>query len=70
MIFASIFAVNALHTLMRHGHVAKVTSLLFLTPIVAVFLEWAMFSVVPTPLSVTGIIVTCMGVALVPRRRD
>ncbi|RZI44289.1 EamA/RhaT family transporter [Herbaspirillum sp. HC18] len=68
VIFASIFAVNALHTLMRHGHAAKVTSLLFLTPIVAVFLEWVMFGVVPSALSVAGIVVTCSGVALVSSR--
>ena len=68
VIFASIFAVNALHILMRRGHAAKVTSLMFLTPIVAVLLEWAMFSVVPTLLSVVGIAVTCLGVALVSRR--
>lgn len=68
VIFASIFAVNALHTLMRRGHATKVTSLFFLTPIVAVLLEWAMFNVVPTWLSVVGIAVTCAGVALVARR--
>ncbi|KRB94044.1 DMT family transporter [Noviherbaspirillum sp. Root189] len=65
VIFASILAVNALHTLMRRGHAAKVTSLFFLTPVVAVLLEWAMFGVVPTWLSVIGIAVTCAGVALV-----
>lgn len=68
VILASIFAVNALHLLMRRGHAAKVTSLLFLTPIVAVLLEWAMFDVVPTWLSVAGIAVTCAGVALVSWR--
>jgi drug/metabolite transporter (DMT)-like permease len=69
VIFASIFAVNALHTLMRCGHAAKVTSLLFLTPIVAVLLEWMLFGVVPTWMSVIGIAVTCAGVALVSGRR-
>ncbi|HYD60411.1 MAG TPA: DMT family transporter [Noviherbaspirillum sp.] len=68
VILASILAVNALHILMRRGHAAKVTSLLFLTPIVAVLLEWAMFSVVPTALSIAGIVVTCAGVALVSRK--
>ena len=68
VILASIFAVNALHILMRRGHAAKVTSLMFLTPIVAVLLEWAMFAVVPTRLSVAGIVVTTLGVALVSRR--
>jgi drug/metabolite transporter (DMT)-like permease len=69
VIFASILAVNALHTLMRRGHATKVTSLFFLTPIVAVLLEWAIFDVVPTWLSVAGIAVTCAGVALVSGRR-
>lgn len=68
VIFASILAVNALTTLMRRGHAAKVTSLLFLTPVVAVFLEWLVFDIVPTWLSVAGIAVTCLGVALVSRR--
>ena len=69
VVFASILAVNALHTLMRRGHAAKVTSLLFLTPIVAVLLEWAMFGVVPTATSVVGIAMTCAGVALVSCKR-
>jgi drug/metabolite transporter (DMT)-like permease len=65
VIFASILAVNALHTLMRHGAAARVTSLFYLTPILAVALEYLMFDVVPTVLSVAGIAVTCLGVALV-----
>ncbi|MDE2501615.1 MAG: DMT family transporter, partial [Burkholderiales bacterium] len=65
VILASILAVNALHGLMRRGHATQVTSLFFLTPIVAVLLEWAMFGVVPTLLSVLGIALTCAGVALV-----
>lgn len=65
----SILAVNALHTLMRHGNASRVTSLLFLTPIVAVFLEWLLYRVVPTWVSVIGIVVTCAGVALVTSER-
>lgn len=65
VVFASIFAVNALHTLMRRGEATRVTSLLYLTPIFAVVLEWLLFSVVPTPLTIVGIAVTCAGVALV-----
>ena len=70
VVFASILAVNALHTLMRRGHATKVTSLFFLTPIVAVLLEWAMFSVTPTWLTVAGIVITCAGVALVTVRPE
>lgn len=72
VIFASIFAVSALHTLMRHGEAARVTSIFYLTPIIAVLLEYLMFDVVPTVLSLAGMAVTCVGVALValpPRRR-
>lgn len=71
VVFASIFAVNALHTLMRRGEATRVTSLLYLTPIIAVVLEWIMFGVRPTPLTAVGIAITCAGVALVawrPRR--
>lgn len=68
VLFSSILATNVLHLLMRRGHATRVTSLLFLTPIVAVLLEWAMFGVVPTPLSALGIVVTTAGVALVSAR--
>lgn len=69
VILASIFAVNALHGMMRRGHATKVTSLFFLTPVVAVLLEWVMFGVVPSLLSLIGIAVTCAGVALVSAAR-
>lgn len=65
VIGASILAVNAFHTLMRRGQATKVTSLIYLTPIFAVVLELLMFDVVPSPLSLTGIAITCLGVAMV-----
>jgi len=68
VIFASIFAVNALHTLMRRGQATRVTSLIYLTPIVAVALEYLMFGVAPSALTWAGIAVTCLGVALVTAR--
>jgi len=71
VVFSSILAVNALHTLMRRGEATRVTSLLYLTPIIAVALEWWLFAVVPTLLTMLGVAVTCVGVALVawqPRR--
>lgn len=68
VILASILAVNALHILMRRGEATRVTSLLYLTPVIAVVLEWAMFGVVPTALTLIGIAVTCTGVALVAWR--
>lgn len=68
VIFGSILAVNALHLLMRRGHATKVTSLFFLTPIVAVLLEWLMFRVEPGWLAAVGIALTCAGVVLVSTR--
>lgn len=67
VVFASILAVNALHGLMRRGHATKVTSLFFLTPLVAVVLETVFFDVIPSWLSLVGIAITCAGVALVSR---
>lgn len=65
VVFASIAAVNILHKLMRQGHATKVTSLFFLTPVVAVLLEWGMFDFTPTWLTASGVVITCAGVALV-----
>ena len=69
VILASVFAVNALHILMRRGQATRVTSLLYLTPIFAVALEFLMFGEVPTPLTLVGIAVTCAGVGLVSARK-
>ncbi len=54
VIFASIFAVNALHTLMRRGQATRVTSLLYLTPIIAVVLEFLMFGERPSALTIAA----------------
>ena len=67
VIFASIFAVNALHTLMRRGAATRVTSMLYLPPVVAVALEWLLFGVKPTALTIIGVAVVCTGVALAVR---
>lgn len=68
VILASILATNALNTLMRHGGATRVTSLIYLTPIIAVALEYPMFAVVPSGLAILGIAVTCAGVAMVTWR--
>jgi drug/metabolite transporter (DMT)-like permease len=68
VIGASMLAVSALHTLMRRGQATRVTSLLYLTPIFAVLLEFFFFGRVPTATSLVGIVVTCSGVALVAWR--
>jgi drug/metabolite transporter (DMT)-like permease len=65
VILASIFATNALNTLMRHGQATRVTSLIYLTPIIAVAIEYPMFGERPSALALLGIAVTCAGVALV-----
>lgn len=69
VIFASILAVNALHTLMRRGQATRVTSLMYLTPIIAVVLEFLMFGERPSALTLAGIAITCLGVALVSTHR-
>ena len=67
VIFASIFAVNALHTLMRRGAATRVSSMLYLPPVVAMVLEWLLFGVTPTALTIIGVIVVCLGVSLAVR---
>ena len=68
VIGASILAVNALHTLMRHGEATRVTSMMYLPPIFAVAMEYLVFNVVPTTISVVGIAVTSVGVAMAMHR--
>jgi drug/metabolite transporter (DMT)-like permease len=64
VIFASILGVNALHTLMRRGEATRVTSMLYLPPIFAVAMEYMVFNVIPTAVSIVGIVVTSIGVAM------
>ena len=64
VIATSLLGVNALHTLMRRGQATRVTSLIYLTPIFAMAMEFALFGIVPSVLSIAGIVVTCLGVAL------
>ncbi len=69
VVFASILAVNALHTLMRHGEATRVASMLYLPPVIAVALEFALFDVRPGGVALAGIALTCSGVALVAWRK-
>ena len=64
VIFASILGVNVLHLLMRRGEATRVTSMMYLPPVFAVVLEFALFGVVPSGLSFLGMAVTCAGVAM------
>lgn len=68
VIGASIFAVGALHTLMRRGAASRVANMLYLPPVVAVFAEWALFDVSPTLVTLLGVAVTSVGVYLAVSR--
>lgn len=68
VIFASLLALNAFHVLMRRGQATRVATLIYLTPIITVVLEYLMFGVVPTLLSLAGMAIVCAGVALVAIR--
>ena len=67
VIFASIFAVNALTILMRRGAATRVTGMLYLPPIVAVAAEWLLFGVSPGLLTALGVLIACIGVVLTVR---
>jgi drug/metabolite transporter (DMT)-like permease len=68
VIGASILGVSALHWLMRRGQAARVASMFYLTPVFAVVPELLIFGIVPSLLSLAGIAVTTLGVALVVLR--
>jgi drug/metabolite transporter (DMT)-like permease len=69
VIGASILALNAFHLLMRRGEATRVASLIYLTPVIAVLLEYLLFDVIPTGPSLAGMGVVCAGVALVAFRK-
>lgn len=69
VILSSILAMNVLHVLMRRGQATRVTSMIYLVPIVAVLLEAALFRVLPSALTLLGMLLACAGVALVSWRR-
>jgi drug/metabolite transporter (DMT)-like permease len=49
---------------MRRGESTRVTSLMYLPPVFAVVAELALFRVVPSLLTVLGMAVACLGVAM------
>ena len=69
VLLASLLGVNALHTLMRRGEATRVTSMMYLPPIFAVAIEYLWFGLAPSAISIAGIIITSLGVALAMRRR-
>jgi len=68
VVLASIGAYSIFHVLLRRGQATGVTSLLYLTPPVAALCEWFVFGVVPTWVMWVGMVVACIGVAMVTRR--
>jgi drug/metabolite transporter (DMT)-like permease len=68
VIGASLLAVSAWHYLMREGEATRVSSLIYLTPAFAIVPEYFWFGIEPTLFSAIGIIMTCLGVALVAYR--
>jgi drug/metabolite transporter (DMT)-like permease len=69
VIFASLLGVSAWHYLLRHGAAASVTSLIYLTPVFAIVPEFLWFGITPSVVSCIGIVITCLGVALVAWRK-
>ena len=65
VIFTSLLGLSAFYYLLRHGAATRVTSMMYLPPVFAVVLEAAWFGVVPSALALTGMAVTCAGVAMV-----
>ena len=68
VVFASLLGVSAWHYLLRHGAATRVTSLIYLTPVFAIVPEFLWFGITPSMVSWVGIVMTCMGVALVAWR--
>jgi drug/metabolite transporter (DMT)-like permease len=65
VVLASIGAYSIFHVLLRRGQATRVTSLLYLTPPIAALCEWLVFGVAPTPVMWAGMVVACVGVAMV-----
>jgi drug/metabolite transporter (DMT)-like permease len=61
----SIGATSLLFVLLRRGGATQVSSLMYLTPATTAVLAWLLFGEPLTPLMVTGMIVTAIGVASV-----
>ena len=70
VVLASIGAYSIFHFLLRRGQATGVTSLLYLTPPVAALCEWAVFGTRPTVVMLVGMVVACVGVAMVTAARS
>jgi drug/metabolite transporter (DMT)-like permease len=67
VLVTSIAAVLLLLWLLNKGSAAKVSSLLYLVPPMAVLQAFILFGETVTPLGILGIVMTALGVALVIR---
>ena len=67
VVLASIGAYSIFHILLRRGQATAVAGLLYLTPPVAALTEWLVFGVAPTAVMWIGMVVACIGVAMVTR---
>lgn len=65
VIFTSLGGVSALYLLLRHGEASRVSGMMYLPPVFAVVLEMALFGLVPSGLTLAGIAIACLGVAMV-----
>jgi drug/metabolite transporter (DMT)-like permease len=64
VVLASILGVSVFNHLMRRGESTRVTSLMYLPPVFAVLAELALFRVIPSLLTIVGMVVACAGVAM------
>jgi drug/metabolite transporter (DMT)-like permease len=64
----SIGAVGLLFALLQQGEASRVSSLFFLTPPMTAIVAWALFDETFTLLSLLGLAITVIGVAMVNRK--
>lgn len=57
--------ISVLFIMIRHGEATKVTSYMYLVPVVTAGLAWLMFDERFTPLAIVGMLIALLGVALV-----
>ena len=65
MFVLSIAATLLLYRLLRRGDASRVASLLYLVPPVTALMAWAAFGETLAPLTLAGMALTAVGVALV-----
>lgn len=61
----SIFSVWLLMILIDHGHTTRVASYFYMVPVTTALMAWLLFNEQLTPLAMTGMLLTALGVYLV-----